>query len=83
VVSDLTPAQWLDAQLSGDAFTPVKYSENCLHRSDNTWAPELRISDLIPLKVSSKQAATDTSLVLGQAAFLANHHWEKDYQLTS
>lgn len=73
----------LDTQLLGDAFMSVKYSENCLHCSDNTWTAELRISDLISLRVSSKQVATDTSLVLGQAAFLPNHHWEKDYQLTS
>lgn len=83
MVSDLIAVRWLDAQLVGDAFMSAEDSENCLHCSDNTWTAELRISDLTPLRVSSKQVATDTSLVLGQAAFLPNHLWENDYQLTS
>lgn len=73
----------LDAQLLGEVFMSVKYSENCLHCSDYTWTGELRIGDLKSSRVSSKQVATDTSKVLGQAAFLPNHRWEKDYQLTS
>lgn len=61
----------------------VNYSENCLHCSDNTWMAELRISDTILFRVSSKHVAADTSLGLGQAVFLPNHHWEKSYQLAS
>lgn len=56
-------------ELLGDAFMSAKCSENCLHCSYNTWTAELRISDLMPLRVTSEQVATDTSFVLGQASF--------------
>lgn len=74
VVSDLISVQ-CQTHNCWEMHSCLQHSENCLHCSDNTWNAEPRISDLITTK--SMQVATDTSLVLGQAAFLPNHYREK------